>query len=95
MTGGGDRVGLLGRRRIGVPIGYVSGDPLSGTATYTGNFDSIGVATGTFTTSLVRGAVTETIVVNVAGVPEPSSATVIGLGMVVLIGRRRRKRIGT
>ena len=99
--GSGDTVSLDGSFAgfviVELPVGYVSGELLSGSANFTGDFESLGVDVGVFTSTITNatGSVSDTITVNVIGVPEPSSLTIVGIGAAVLISRRRRRQIGT
>ena len=80
-----------------VPLGYVSGTPLSATDTYANQtFSSLGLTPGTYTTTWGTGAHADFLTVQVgpAAVPEPSALVTAGLGMLVCGGLacRRRKR---
>jgi hypothetical protein len=98
-TGTGDLVGIqeLIDEPAGfvfVPTGYMSGVPLSDTATYTGQtFATLGLTPGSYVYTFGSGANADTFTVDVAApVPEPASltllGTIVGLG---LVARRRRK----
>ena len=100
-TGTGDLVGVQaltgGPGFVFVPMGYVSGAPLSDTATYTGQtLVTLGLTPGAYLYSFGSGAEADTFTVSVGGgapVPEPASlallgtAGLLGLGMVA---RRHR-----
>ena len=91
----GDRVSLFAPPdpQIGVPIGYISGSPLSATGTFMGrNFGSLGITRGTYLTTFSNSGtgISDTVTVY-AGVPEPCGLilclTAGGFGLSV---RRRR-----
>ena len=79
-TSNGDLFALGGNPVIGVPAGYVSGDPLSANATQNGaTFVSLGFTRGSYVTTLANGNLTDTVTINV--VPEPTS-----FGLICLVG---------
>lgn len=86
----GDTVALFSDPVLGVPAGYVSGDPLSATATAAGQtFASIDFVPGTYVTTLVGPTgVSDSVIVNV-GIPAPGTAALLGLGGFAAIRRRR------
>ena len=86
--GTGDRVSLFFTPAIGVPAGYMSGDPLSGVGSFEGSFAIHGMTPGSYVTTLDSGAATDTVTVNV--VPEPTSVLLSALGAMALLARRRR-----
>lgn len=54
---------------IGVPNGYVSGDPLgTSTSTFTGTFASLGLTPGTYTWTWGSGANADSFVINIGSV---------------------------
>jgi hypothetical protein len=92
-SGSGDALGVYGSfGGLGVPRGYVSGAPLSGTSTWSGQtFSSMGVTPGTYVYSWGAGATADTLTINVgAAVPEPSSSLLGLVGALSLLRRRRR-----
>lgn len=92
-SGSGDTFGVYGNvPEIVTPLGYVSGAPLSGTATWSGEtFSSLGLIAGSYVYSWGAGADADTLTVNVGtAVPEPS-ASLLGLAGALSLLRRRRK----
>ncbi|MBK1792581.1 PEP-CTERM sorting domain-containing protein [Persicirhabdus sediminis] len=88
--GNGDRVALFSNGAIGLPTGYVSGESLSATNSWIGStFDSLGLTQGSYTTTLTNVSISDTVTVNVGVVPEPSTALLIGIGILGTIVRRR------
>ena len=89
-SGTGNFVGLEGSFLI-VPSGYISGNPLSTTTTFTNaTFSSLGFIPGTYTYTWGAGATADSLTVTT--VPEPSTWALCGLGtgvLAVLLGRRR------
>ncbi len=79
-----------------VPQGYVSGAPLSDTATYAGQtFASLGLDLGSYVYSFGSGADADTITVDIVAppsVPEPASLALFGTGVLGLGLVRRRRR---
>jgi hypothetical protein len=72
-----------------VPVDYLSGDPLSGSSTYSGQtLASLGMNLGSYTWSWGSGGTADSFTMNV--VPEPSTAALMTLGLVGLAARRRR-----
>ena len=93
-AGTGDRVGLFGGQDIGLPVGYVSNTPLSGTSSFNGSFSSLGLTPGSFLTPLDSGDATDSVFVNVGPlivVPEPSAFVLLTAMAGGLMTRRRRK----
>jgi len=94
IGGAGDRVGLFTGQEIALPQGYISNDPLMGTASFNGTFSSLGLTPGSFLTSLDSGSATDSVFVNVGPVivvPEPSALILFATMAGGLMTRRRRK----
>jgi hypothetical protein len=74
-----------------VPVGYQSGDPLSGSATYNGEtfFTLGGMIPGSYEWSWGSGGTADTFTLNI--VPEPSTGILTSLGLVGLAAARRRR----
>ena len=93
-SGSGDVFGLDIVRAVGalfVPSGYTSGNPLSGSSTYSGvTFASLGVTPGTFVWSWGSGGSADSITLNI--IPEPSTALLFATaaGFLSLALRRHR-----
>ena len=96
-SGTGDLFGLGfggANKSIPLPLNYVSGQSLSGTATY---FHSLLVGSlvtpGTYVWTLPSG---DTITLNAidpnAAVPEPTTFALVATGVLGLAGRRRRRQ---
>ena len=82
--GSGDVVGVQGLLLL-VPQGYVSGNPLSGSATYdNATFASLGITPGTYTWTWGTGVDSFTLQIGPAGVPDAGST--LGLLLVALGG---------
>ncbi|MCA9290421.1 MAG: hypothetical protein KDA25_04785 [Phycisphaerales bacterium] len=94
-SGTGDFFGLVfgtipAQRQLAVPVGYVSGDPLSGTATFANeSFASIGLTLGSTTwTWGTPGVDADSLTFTV--VPGPGGLAFLTVAGV--FGRRRRRR---
>jgi hypothetical protein len=93
----GDTFGLRsGSFRVDVPVGYVSGSLLSGSATFAGStLADLGIAleSGPFVYTLPSA---DTITITANPVPEPSTVGLMlaGLGVLGLVARRRRAVAG-
>jgi hypothetical protein len=87
-NGSGDLVGIFGGGpTLTVPQGYVSGSPLSDSATYAGTFGSIGVTPGTYVWTWGTGQ-DQKFTLDVV-VPEGSTLSLLFLGMIALFGASR------
>ncbi len=74
-----------------IQTGYVSGDPLSGSSTYSGeSFESLGMAIGSYHWSWGTGPSADSFTLNI--IPEPSSAILTAIGLIGLASRSRRQR---
>ena len=84
--------GVLGR--LGVPIVYASGTPLSGSSTWNGQtLASLGLTPGTYVYTWGTGADADSLTVNIKGVPEPSTWAMMVLGFIGLaLGGYRASR---
>ena len=92
-TSTGDALKLFGGPFLGVPIGYVSGEIISGSATKLGSsFASLGFITGSYVSTLTNGSITDTVIVNISAVPAPAAVWLFGSGLLGLIGIARRKK---
>jgi hypothetical protein len=101
---GSDAFGLYGNSIIHdqglyLPWGYVSGTPLSGKVTFSGQtFASLGVTPGTYTWTWGTGANADSAVLQIGptspAVPEPSGLALLGAGAVALVGCARWRRRG-
>ncbi|MEO0795027.1 MAG: LPXTG cell wall anchor domain-containing protein [Verrucomicrobiota bacterium] len=85
---------LVDANLVGLPVGYISNTPISFTSTFVGtSFVSLGITSpGTFVWTLPG----DTVTLNVAAVPEPSTyiagAGLLGLGALVLYRRRKQAK---
>ncbi|UCD75027.1 MAG: hypothetical protein JSV91_14730 [Phycisphaerales bacterium] len=84
----GDRVAMFSDPAIGVPIGYMSGDPLSGSSTkFNATFASLGMIPGVYVNTLVNGNAVDTVTIQI--VPAPGALAFFGIAG--LATRRRRR----
>jgi len=74
---------------IWVPVGYISGSPISGTSSWSGQtLASMGLSVGEYTWTWGSGTSSDKFTLSV--VPEPSTAPLVGLGFMCLIAYRHR-----
>lgn len=97
-SGTGDSVGFSGDAGyLLVPTGYVSGDPLSSSATFANTtLSGLGLTPGTATYSWGSGATADSLTLNIAAVPEIDPATggsafSLVAGVLAMIEQRRRR----
>jgi hypothetical protein len=83
-TGFGGEGGFQPGPKIIVPVGYISGDPVSDSSTYLNqSFASLGVLPGTYEWTWGTGADQNFTVV--VGTPEPASGLLLGVGIAALL----------
>jgi hypothetical protein len=96
FNGGADLVGIIASaNELIVPINYVSGNPLSDSATYPfQTFSSLGVTPGTFEWTWGNGANQNfTLKIGAAGVPDDgSSLALFAIGLVCSVGFKFAQR---
>jgi hypothetical protein len=90
LSGAGDFVGLNTSAPEGltvyVPTGYVSGNALSSTSTFTDvSFASLDIVTETFTWSWGSGDDADSITLNILAVPEPGTLMLFALSATVTL----------
>lgn len=86
-TSSGDAIALFSNPVLGVPTGYVSGDPLSSSATKFGTtLAALGFAEGVYVTTLTNGNFSDSVRVII---PAPGTAALLGLGGMLAMRRRR------
>ena len=74
---------------IDVPSGYVSGNPLSSTSTFSGRtFASMGLTTGTYVWTWGSAPNADSYTLTIGTVPEPCSAAIIAIAGISLLTRR-------
>ena len=95
-SGSGDLF-AYGDQEVLVPVGYVSGSPLSGTSTWVGtSFSDLGVTPGTYIWTWGTGATADSFTLQIgqpSAVPEPGTLGALalaGLGFVVFRHQIRR-----
>jgi hypothetical protein len=97
-SGSGDRVGLAFDHTLYVPVGYVSGSPLSDTSTYdNATFSSLGVKPGIYKSTWGTG-VNQNFTLKIGTATVPDSGSAFGLFFVSLIallgaGRYRSRQL--
>ena len=90
-SGAGDFVGVAFAQDLVVTNGYVSCQPVSGTATWTGQtFSSLGITPGVYTWTWGSGATADSLTV---ATPEPVSMSFLAVGGMGLLARRRRRAL--
>jgi hypothetical protein len=70
---------------LDVPAGYVSGTMISGSSTYVGQtLASLGLTPGKYVDTWGEGADADSLTINIAGIPEPSTWGMMALGFAAL-----------
>ena len=89
----GDFTGIcLSGCALYVPDGYISGQALAGSATFTGQtFSSIGLTPGSYEWTWGSGATADSLTLNIGAVPIPAAVWLFGSGLLGLVGVARRK----
>lgn len=88
----GDYVGVISRAvgsndGVYVPLGYVSGDPISGSSTWSGTtIAGLGLVTGTYVFTWGSGADADSLTLNIGGSAPPPSTYTIGGSISGLTG---------
>ncbi len=80
---------------LGLPVGYTSGAPLTGSMTFSGSLASLGATAGAYTFNWGGGGDGRSVTLNVAlatPVPEPATLCILAVGSVVG-GFRYRRRV--
>jgi hypothetical protein len=93
-SGSGGPLGVYGGAlELLVPVGYVSGSALSGTAIWDAfTIASLGLTPGTYTYTWGTGAHTDNLTINIGAVPEPSSLVMAGATMLAGVAAWARRR---
>ena len=98
-SGSGGLFGVFGLfHSLSVPSGYTSGSSLSGSATWDGTtISALGLTPGTYTWTWGRGPDADSLTVNIGTVPEPTTLTLLGIGIAGVAGGTwlRRKRVAS
>jgi hypothetical protein len=77
---------------IWLPEAYVSGSPLSDTATYTGEtISELGLTPGDYTWTWGSGPASDSFNLDIGTVPEPTSVALFGVGGLALLARRQTR----
>jgi hypothetical protein len=89
-SGTGDSFGLIAVNGwLNTPANYVSGDPLSGTATWSGaTFASLGLTPGQYVWTWGENGTADSLTLNI-GTPEPGTAGLLALAGVAWTALRR------
>ena len=92
-NGTGDFLGVWGSAStIFVPQGYVSNDPLTGTAQWDNqSFASLGLTPGTYVYTWGSGTTADSLTVQITATPEPGTLTLVALGGLCAFAYRRRR----
>ena len=93
-TGTGDFVGIALGEFLSVPLGYLSGAPLSDSMTFNNaTFASLGVTPGTYMWTWGAGLPNQnfTLIIGGAGVPDGgSTVSLLGFALFGLVALRRK-----
>ncbi|MBV8782054.1 MAG: PEP-CTERM sorting domain-containing protein, partial [Phycisphaerae bacterium] len=86
-SGSGNTFGVIGSAgELFVPSSY-AGTPVSATDTFTGKtFANLGLSTGTYTYTWGSGPNADSLTLVIEDVPEPTSLTMLGAGVVAFFG---------
>lgn len=94
LDGTGDRFGIMffsDESHLVVPDGYTGGS-ISGTVTFEGDFEALGVVPGSYSWEWGSGSTADSITLNVVAVPEPSSTALLAaIGFAAITVRKRIK----
>lgn len=90
--------GFFNTSLLGLPVGYTSLSPLSGTMSFNGTFASLGITAGVRSFSWGGGGTGQTVTLNVVPAPVPEidpatggSAISLIAGVLAMIEQRRRR----
>ncbi len=96
----GDRIGIVAKKLVYLPMGYVSGTAVSGMSTWNNkSFVSLGVTPGNYVWTWGSGNTADSLVLNIgmAPVPEPGAAVLMLAGLlavaVAVVHRQRQRRL--
>jgi hypothetical protein len=80
---------------LGLPVGYTSGAPLTGSMTFSGSLASLGATSGSYTFNWGGGGSGRSVILNVSAIPEPATIGILSIGSVLSgYGYRRRLKKG-